>query len=160
MLHLRYWIEEGRLAGGSCPNAEDLPGLEEEFDAVISLVEDDRQYMYSPEDVRDGVRWINVPMTDHTTPSLGQLAEFYETFWGLPGTAKVFVHCLGGIGRTGTVAASYLMWRGRSLEAAFEQVDKWTQGFFSVEIRPRLDEVKYLMMRFKALFQGEAPSSV
>lgn len=131
--------------------------MEEEFDAIISLVEDDRQYMYSPEDARDDIRWINVPMKDHATPSLGQLAEFYEAFWGLPETDKVFVHCLGGIGRTGTVAASYLVWRGKEIEEAFEQVDGWTQGLFSVEISPRIDEVKYLMMRFKALFCEEEP---
>ncbi len=156
MLQLRYWIEEGRVAGGSCPNTEDLPGLAEDYDAIISLVEDSRQYMYSPEDVRDRIRWINVPMTDHATPSLGQLAEFYEALWGLPETARVFVHCLGGVGRTGTVAASYLVWHGKSVEEALEQVDRWTQGLFSVEIRPRLDEVKYLMMRFRELFRGKA----
>ncbi len=101
------------------------------------------------------MRWINIPMKDHATPSLGQLAEFYEALWSLPETSRVLVHCLAGIGRTGTVAASYLILQGMGIEKAFEQVDRWTRGYFLVEIGSRLDEVKYLMMRFEKLFSGE-----
>lgn len=152
---LRYWIENSVLAGGACPSPDDLPSIMEEYDVIISLLDDERQYLYSPEEIRPDVRWINVPMTDHATPSLGQLAAFYDALWDSPEGARVYVHCLAGIGRTGTVAASYLVWRGVEIPRAFEQVDRWTGGFFTVEIGNRVDEVKNLMRRFRSLFCGE-----
>lgn len=92
-------------------------------------------------------------MRDHATPALGQLVAFYEILWSLPRTARVYVHCLGGIGRTGTVAASYLVWRGVPLEEALKKVSGWTDGLFQVEIRSREDEVRGLLERFRRLMR-------
>ncbi len=149
---LLYWIEEGKLAGGSCPESEDLEKLRREFDTIISLLDDDGQYLYSPEVARSQFRWYNVPMRDHSTPTLGQLAEFYDTLWGLPSSSKAFVHCYAGIGRTGTVAASYLVWKGMRVSEAYEKVAAWT-GYFLPEIGSREEEVRDLMRRFKHLFE-------
>ncbi len=148
---VRYWIEEGRLAGGSCPDVQNLESLAAEFDVIISLLEDERQSLYAPEDAPRSMRWYNVPMRDHATPALGQLVAFYDILWGLSQDARVYVHCLAGIGRTGTVAASHLVWRRMGLDEALGRVSGWTEGLFEVEIQRREGEVRDLLERFRRL---------
>lgn len=153
----RYWIEKDSLAGGSCPTTGDLPRLQEAgFDVLISLLDDDGQADYRPGDVPPPLRWYNVPMRDHATPGLGQLAAFYDVLWSHPRPKRALVHCYAGIGRTGTVAASYLVWRGRSVDESVERVNDWTDGGFAREIRGREEEVRALLRRFRALFPPPA----
>lgn len=148
------------MTGGACPEAPDLESLASEFDVVISLLEDDRQYLYPPEEAQGRVRWYNVPMTDHATPALGQLTAFYDILWSLPRNARVYVHCLAGIGRTGTVAASYLVWRGVDVEAALQRVGEWTEGLFPPEVQARRAEVQDLLERFRRLMRdADGPGS-
>lgn len=147
---LFYWIEEDRLAGGSCPLPEDLPRLHEQgFDTIISLLADPRQRSYDLEEAKARFRRFNVPMADHQTPDLEQLLEVHEA---LParGTHQTLVHCYAGIGRTGLVALSYLMAHGLPEAQATRRVDSWTGGAFSQEIRSRREEVRRLLWDFLA----------
>lgn len=153
LVRLQYWIEEDVLAGGSCPSEQRLGSVRKEFPALISLLEDDRQYLYDPTAAQGSFSWFRVPMTDHATPSLGQLVLFYEGLWSLPRNTPAYVHCLAGIGRTGTVAASHLVWRGWEIETALAQVDSWTHGLYSREIALRVEEIRDLLERFRHLFQ-------
>jgi hypothetical protein len=152
---MRYSIEKGRLVGGSCPTPGDLKRLKREgFHAIISLLEEENQYAYSPAEAGRDFLWRNVPMRDHATPTLDQLMGFYDTLGELPESARVYVHCLAGIGRTGTVAASYLALRGWDLEEAYRQVNAWTGGYFLLEIGSRKEEVDLLISRFLESFSG------
>ncbi|MFQ5838785.1 MAG: hypothetical protein ACE5HJ_08415 [Thermoplasmata archaeon] len=154
-----YWIERERLAGGSCPTPDELRRMKREgFDAIISLLDDMEQCAYSPEEAGSLLRWYNVPLRDHATPALGQLVEFYDILWALPRSYRVFFHCFAGIGRTGTVAASYLVLKGQEVDEAFNQVDGWTGGYFMAEISQRKDEVRRLMVRLRQLFLDESPT--
>lgn len=154
-----YWIEEGRLAGGSCPSPEDLIRLGGEgFDAVISLLDDPRQSAYAPSEAAERLAWYAVPLRDHATPRLGQLVSFYDVLWSLPKDARVLVHCYAGIGRTGIVAASYLVWRSDSVDDALDRVDAWTDGLFRREVRGREGEVRDLLDRFRAVVPTTAPA--
>ena len=40
----------------------------------------------------------------------------------------VYVHCFGGIGRTGTVVGCYLVEQGMDGTAALDQIARWRQG--------------------------------
>jgi len=53
-----------------------------------------------------GMRYINVPMNGFGAPTLEQVARLHAIF-DSPATGPVFVHCLHGADRTGTVIACY-----------------------------------------------------
>ena len=46
----------------------------------------------------------------------------------------VYVHCWGGIGRTGTVVGCHLVRHGKQGEEALEEIARWWQ---TIEKRPR-----------------------
>ncbi|MFQ6013175.1 MAG: protein-tyrosine phosphatase family protein [Thermoplasmata archaeon] len=126
---LLYWIEEDRLAGGSCPFPEDLPRLQRRgFDTLVSLLEDPRQCAYDPEEAKTRFQWVNVPMADHRTPDVTQLLAVHERLTADPPPRRILVHCYAGIGRTGLVALSYLMARGLPEAEAARRVDGWTEA--------------------------------
>ncbi|HKR22198.1 MAG TPA: hypothetical protein VJS17_06360, partial [Pyrinomonadaceae bacterium] len=52
------------------------------------------------------LRYINIPMTDKSYPSMDQINEFMKVV-NDPETGKFFVHCAGGRHRTGVVGAVY-----------------------------------------------------
>ena len=73
-----------------------------------------------------GMRWFHLPIRDITAPG----ASFQEA-WGEAGAAlrmslrsgeSVFIHCKGGLGRAGTVAARLLIELGETPEAAIAKV--------------------------------------
>jgi len=53
-----------------------------------------------------GMRYVNVPMDGLAAPSMEQVARLHAIFDN-PAAAPVFVHCLHGADRTGTVIACY-----------------------------------------------------
>ncbi len=68
-----------------------------------------------------GHRWL--PIVDQGTPSreqMRELAAWLET--KLSAGAAVLLHCVGGLGRSGTVAACFLQTRGLTAEAAIAEV--------------------------------------
>ncbi len=145
-----YWIEPGRLAGGSCPRPDDWSSLQEQgIQRILSLLEDPRQAAYDPEDAKARFEWFSVPMTDHRTPDLAQLLEVHERLRAHP-SRPALVHCYAGIGRTGLVALSHLMAKGLPEVEATRQVDAWTGDAFSWEIRSRREEVRLLLRDFLA----------
>ena len=72
--------------------------------AILSLTE----MPLNSEWVAD-VEYLNVPMRDHAIPTIGQLTRAVRFVLDQAmAKNKVLVHCLAGIGRTGTVLAAYL----------------------------------------------------
>ena len=53
---------------------------------------------------------------------------------------KVYVHCWGGVGRTGTVVGCYLVRHGRTGEEALDQIAIWWQAVEKVYIHPHSPE--------------------
>lgn len=57
------------------------------------------------------------------------------------GEAKtVYVHCWGGVGRTGTVVGCWLVRRGRTGEEALTQVAEWWRSVDKAYRRPESPE--------------------
>ncbi|MGH9183590.1 MAG: protein-tyrosine phosphatase family protein [Acidimicrobiales bacterium] len=52
-----------------------------------------------------GLGLVRIPLRDGQAPSAGQVARFLHAVATSPGTT--FVHCGGGVGRTGTMVAAY-----------------------------------------------------
>jgi protein tyrosine phosphatase (PTP) superfamily phosphohydrolase (DUF442 family) len=57
-----------------------------------------------------GMEVVHLPIRDGQTPSSEQIGRFLATVAEAPGT--VFVHCGAGVGRTGVMAAAYLLATG------------------------------------------------
>jgi len=70
---------------------------------------------------------INHPITDFGVPSAMQMQAILQSIASALETGgKVFVHCRAGIGRSGTVAATWLVSQGLTGEAALELLlQKW-----------------------------------
>lgn len=75
---------------------------------------------------RIGVPWHHLPIVDTKTPD-----PHFERAWSTLGpeiiaklkeNAKIFIHCRGGLGRSGTIAARLLVEIGHSPERAIETV--------------------------------------
>jgi ADP-ribosyl-[dinitrogen reductase] hydrolase len=88
--------------------------------AVISLLEDFEYYELAvrnlPSVYEDNFRWLNLPIPDKCAPEEAWLADWLdlrnELKTLLINNGKILIHCKGGFGRTGTVAALILMDHG------------------------------------------------
>ncbi|NOZ76287.1 MAG: hypothetical protein GXO65_01115 [Euryarchaeota archaeon] len=118
-----YWVEEGRLAGRPGPTwfPWDLDQLYAHgFRAIVSLETD----MVDPEAIRaSGMEHKVIYIPDHTAPTQEQIREFIAYAEEKMGEGKpVLVHCLGGVGRTGTMLAAWLIRKGMDAEEAIRTI--------------------------------------
>lgn len=69
------------------------------------------------------VRYVRFPIKDLSIPSVSTMREILSTVSeGLRLNERVLVHCLGGRGRSGTVAACWLIEQGRSADEALIEI--------------------------------------
>lgn len=72
---------------------------------------------------------LHLPVLDFQPPSLQQQIEFVEKTWQrLNNGGRVGVHCTAGIGRSGTMLATYLVFCGRSAEEAIAAIRELRPG--------------------------------
>lgn len=127
--------------------------------AVISLMEMQEHDELGIEDLPEkiwglGMDWIHLPIADQRAPD-----EIFLRRWQifgkrivrmLAGGEGVFIHCKGGLGRTGTIAACLLIESGMTSEAAIDTVRRARSGTietveqerFVLEYRPQFRQGK------------------
>lgn len=126
-----WWIDEPFLLGTSNPSDDDLERLRREgFGVIICLLDQNQQSpRYDPtRAVSLGYVRHSIPVRDFQPPSLAQLQEFVTLVRSAGPADKVIVHCEGGTGRTGTMAAAYWIAKGLSPSQAIAKVRKARPG--------------------------------
>jgi len=147
------WIVEGELAamplpGRDRPLEQDVAYLkQEEIRVLVSLTDDppERAVLES-----QGIGQEHIPVEDFHPPTLEQMIEFVAVVeTSVAADMPVGVHCTAGLGRSGTMAAAYLVAEGASSAEAIATVRQLRPG--SIETTTQEDAVR----RFEAHLAGD-----
>ena len=149
-----YWVRPGCFAAGEYPGDRDprvaankvRALLDAGIDHFIDLTQRrDGLLPYEPIALEQGraaglaVRCESHPITDMSVPR--RPAEMTAVLDAIDGALAldrtVYVHCWGGIGRTGTVVGCWLVRHGRSGEEALAQIAEWWQHVAKSTIYPK-----------------------
>ena len=88
----------------------------------------------------DGLEHRRFPIRDMSTPSPEQMREILDALdEALDHGRTVYLHCLGGIGRTGTVVGCHLVRTGRSGEDALADIVAWRGDQWSPQTEAQKD---------------------
>ena len=134
-----YWVIQDNFLAGPYPGA-----LEEEtarrklrslLNAGISCFfdltrPDDSFFSYKSllleeaQDINIQAEWLNFPIDDFNVPTVAYMTEILDTIDRILSEGKsIYVHCIGGIGRTGTTVCCYLVRHGLSGDIALQQLE-------------------------------------
>ncbi len=136
-----YWVLPGRFLAGQYPVRAGMQDAVARLDALltagidsfISLAEADEMGDYRPlleqrANIKGtSVNCITFPIVDLGLPEPGTMRLILDTIdQTLAKGDRIYLHCIGGIGRTGMVVGCYLVRHGRSGTEAVQQIhDYW-----------------------------------
>lgn len=140
-----YWVLPQRLLAGEYPafvgDDEALNRLQAFLEAGVTFfldltVEDEYSVpAYGPllkelaAQSGKSVEHVRFPILDMSAAKPDQMDEIQHTLQvALERGETVYVHCFGGIGRTGTVIGCYLVENGRTGEEALAELAQFRQG--------------------------------
>lgn len=133
-----YWVEEGRFLAGEYPGGYDLEStrrrmdrfLEAGINTFIDLTQSDELAAYDSV-LNKRTRIYDIPTAYHRFAIRDQSIPSRETMITILNTIDeairndkcVYVHCWGGVGRTGTTVGCYLIRHGLTPQQALIRVD-------------------------------------
>ena len=157
-----YWVEPGHLLAGEYPGHYDGEKARKRIDALIEagfntfidltkpnesspyfriLLEQSHAY-----DIK--VKYQRFPIGDFGLPTPELMTSILDTIDAeLKAGRKIYLHCWGGIGRTGTTVGCYLVRRGKTGEEALRQLAEWWREVPKSQYHPRSPET-YDQMEF------------
>jgi hypothetical protein len=157
-----YWVEPGRLLAGEYPGAKHdgvaaRDKIGKILDAGVTFFVDlthpgelaPYEELLHEEAAQRGLEagYRRLPIRDVDVPRKPEeMVDILDTIDGaLAAGQGVYVHCWGGVGRTGTVVGCYLVRRGLSGEAALAQIADWWQGVAKSTRTPQSPETSQQM---------------
>ena len=129
----QWWIDENRVMGSSNPFTEVLEHLFQiGFNTIISLLDENEQLPYYDVEriMALGFDRFSIPIKDFTAPALKQFIEFLKIMSRASG--KALIHCQGGYGRTGAMAAAYWIDKGLPAHEAIRKVRRLRPGALEI----------------------------
>jgi polymorphic toxin system DSP-PTPase phosphatase-like protein len=138
-----YWVLPGYFLAGEYPGqvSEELTRkrvdalIEAGFDMFIDLTQSDENLPYSGI-LGDEAKIYEVkatyhrfPIGDFGLPTPQQMNSILDAIdESLQAGRKIYLHCWGGIGRTGTTVGCYLVRQGKTGAEALDQLSIWWRG--------------------------------
>ena len=126
------WLLDETLAGSGMPTTiEEISWVKSQgVKSIITMTE------YGlPDSWVDGIQYLHVPTEDLSAPDIDKIDSTVDYIAErIKNGEPVMVHCAAGIGRTGTILASYLIkYKNMSAEGAIELVRKERPGSIQSE---------------------------
>jgi atypical dual specificity phosphatase len=122
------WLFTNKLAAMAYPESEDAFTLLYEIGvrAILTLSEQSHPYE-TP--AKNGMLTRHIPVPDFTAPTLQQVEEAVAMISScLNKHMPVAVHCIAGLGRTGTILACHLVATGMPANNAIILIREWRPG--------------------------------
>lgn len=122
-----YWVEPGRVMAGGYPGAASKPLARTKLNALLdcgvrTFIDLTEPHELTPYDallsLEANGRGVTVtyhrqPIQDHGVPTTERMRDILDAMQtSLDRGEPVYVHCWGGIGRTGTVVGCWLVEQG------------------------------------------------
>ena len=138
-----YWVVPGRLLAGEYPGQSDdeltrqrIDALiEGGFDLFVDLTNSNETWPYLNVLLHEAKIYqveaahLRFPIGDFGLPTAYQMNSILDSIdQNLENGRKIYLHCWGGIGRTGTTVGCYLVRRGKTGEEALDQLSAWWRG--------------------------------
>jgi hypothetical protein len=133
-----YWVEENRLLAGEYPGSYDPETTRRRMDAFLEAGVNTFIDLTQPHELipyqtilkeqaqayEINTAYHRFAIQDHSTPSAEIMTNILNTIDEAIGNGGcVYVHCWGGVGRTGMVVGCYLVRHGSTNEQALTQVN-------------------------------------
>jgi hypothetical protein len=150
-----YWVEPGRLLAGEYPAAAFVGRTRERLgrmldagiNTFIDLTVPNELPPYLPILLEEAsqrnieVRYNRFTIMDRSIPIRGIMNAILNSIdRSLLEGRNIYVHCWGGVGRTGTTVGCYLVRHGLSGEQALAQLAEWWKDVPKSAYNPRSPE--------------------
>lgn len=134
-----YWVQPGRLLAGPYPAARSETETRARLRALIEagvsvfvdLTEPHEYAPYMPLALEEAgrlgrrVRHVRLPVVNFDVPEPDHMRAILDTVdAALLAGETVYIHCMGGIGRTGTAVGCWLVRHGQAGEDALRAIEQ------------------------------------